>query len=177
MYCHPLATLCSLVYSPKTIHPSINFLYPLNPSVGSRGGWSLSQRSSGKRWGTPCTGGQYITGQGHTETNNHISIMQLFIWFHTDFPHCLMDIHLFGGLIWQKTVLWWRTKPVTWNQIHTHAGTNQTEWVGWDEDYEWICLFLKGICQKHISVQFYKKTVVSVFSCREQQWLELFCIV
>jgi len=25
-----------------SIHPSIHFLYPLNPSVGSRGGWSLS---------------------------------------------------------------------------------------------------------------------------------------
>jgi len=28
------------------VHPSVHFLYPLNPSVGSRGGWSLSQRST-----------------------------------------------------------------------------------------------------------------------------------
>ena len=40
----------------------IRFLYPLNPSVGSRGGWSLSQRSSGERRGTPWTGRQSITG-------------------------------------------------------------------------------------------------------------------
>jgi len=33
-------------------HPSIHFLYPLNPSVGSRGGSSLSQRSLGERRGT-----------------------------------------------------------------------------------------------------------------------------
>ena len=32
------------------IHPSIHFL-PLNPSVGSRVGWSLSQQSSGERRG------------------------------------------------------------------------------------------------------------------------------
>ena len=39
-------------------HPSIHSLYPLNPSVGSRGGWSLSQQSSGERRGTPWTGRQ-----------------------------------------------------------------------------------------------------------------------
>jgi len=44
--------------------PTSKFLYPLNPSVGSRGGWSLSQQSSGERRGTPWT--------GRTETNNHI---------------------------------------------------------------------------------------------------------
>ena len=42
--------------------PSIHFLFPLNPSVGSRGGWSLSQRSSGERQGTCRTGRQSITG-------------------------------------------------------------------------------------------------------------------
>ena len=42
-------------------HPSIHFL-PLNPSVGSQVGWSLSQQSSGKRWGTPWTDCQSITG-------------------------------------------------------------------------------------------------------------------
>ena len=42
-------------------HPSIHFL-PLNPSVGSRGGWSLSQQSSGDRRGSPWTGRQSITG-------------------------------------------------------------------------------------------------------------------
>ena len=42
-------------------HPSIHFL-PLNLSVGSRGGWSLSQQSSGDRRGTPWTGRQSITG-------------------------------------------------------------------------------------------------------------------
>ena len=46
----------------KVINPSIHFLYPLNPSVGSRGGWSLSQRSSGKWRSTLWTGGQSITG-------------------------------------------------------------------------------------------------------------------
>ena len=38
-------------------HPSIHFL-PLNPSVGSRGGWSLSQQSS-----------VASPSQGHIETN------------------------------------------------------------------------------------------------------------
>jgi len=42
--------------------PSIHFLYPLNPTVGSRGGWSLSQRSLGKSWGTSWTGRQSIAG-------------------------------------------------------------------------------------------------------------------
>ena len=41
--------------------PSIHFL-PLNPLVGSRGGWSLSQQSSGERRGTPWTDRQSITG-------------------------------------------------------------------------------------------------------------------
>ena len=45
-----------------SIHPSIHFLYPLNPLVGSRGGWSLSQRSLGEKQGTPWTGHQSITG-------------------------------------------------------------------------------------------------------------------
>ena len=44
------------------VHTSIHFLYPLNPSVGSRGGWSLAQGSSGERRGTPWTGRQSITG-------------------------------------------------------------------------------------------------------------------
>ena len=35
---------CSLINN-----PSIHFLYPLNPLVMWRGGWSLSQRSSGER--------------------------------------------------------------------------------------------------------------------------------
>ena len=43
-------------------HPSIHFLYPLNPLVGSLGGWSLSQLSSGERRGIPWTGRQSITG-------------------------------------------------------------------------------------------------------------------
>jgi len=34
------------------------FSIPSNPSVGSRGGWSPSQRSSGERRGTPWTGRQ-----------------------------------------------------------------------------------------------------------------------
>ena len=40
------------------------YLFFLNqtPPVGSRGGWSLSQRSSGERRGTPWTGRQSITG-------------------------------------------------------------------------------------------------------------------
>ena len=53
----------------NVIHPSIHFLYPINPSVGLRGGWSLSQRSSGERRGTPWTGRQSITETN--ETNNH----------------------------------------------------------------------------------------------------------
>ena len=44
----------------QSIHPSI--FYTVNPSVGSRGGWSLSQQSSGERRGTPWTGRQSITG-------------------------------------------------------------------------------------------------------------------
>ena len=46
----------------KNIHPSIHFLYPLNPSVRSQGDWSLSQWSSDERRGTPWTGHQSITG-------------------------------------------------------------------------------------------------------------------
>ena len=63
------STLHEMFYS-----PSIHFLYPLNPSVGSRGGWSLSQRSSGERWGTPWTGRQSITGphrDKHTHNHTH----------------------------------------------------------------------------------------------------------
>ena len=41
-------------------HPSI--FYTVNPSVGSWGGWSPSQQSSGERRGTPWTGRQSITG-------------------------------------------------------------------------------------------------------------------
>ena len=59
-----------LIVSPKQFltenYPSIHFL---NPSVGSRGGWSLSQRSSGERWGTPWTGRQSITGP-HTRSHS-----------------------------------------------------------------------------------------------------------
>ena len=47
-------------YYTQIYHPSI--FYTVNPSVGSRGGWSLSQRSSGERRGTPWTGRQSITG-------------------------------------------------------------------------------------------------------------------
>jgi len=46
-----------------SIHPSI--FYTRNASVGSQGGWSLSQRSLGERRGTPWTGQQSITGQKH----------------------------------------------------------------------------------------------------------------
>ena len=42
-----------------SIHP---FSIPSHPSIGSRGGWSLSQWSSGERRGTPWTGRQSITG-------------------------------------------------------------------------------------------------------------------
>jgi len=42
------------VITNEDIHLSIHFL-PLNPSVGSRWGWSLSQQSSGERRGTPWT--------------------------------------------------------------------------------------------------------------------------
>ena len=38
------------------------YIKNFNPSVGSRGGWSLSKRSLGERWGTPWTGRQSITG-------------------------------------------------------------------------------------------------------------------
>jgi len=53
-----LQTLCLF----NNFHPSIHFLYPLNPLVRSRGGGSLSQQSSGERRGTPWTGRQSITG-------------------------------------------------------------------------------------------------------------------
>jgi len=46
----------------RKLHSSIHFLYPLHPSFRSRWGWSLSQRSSGERQGTPWTGRQSITG-------------------------------------------------------------------------------------------------------------------
>ena len=52
-------------------HPSIHFLYPLNPSVGSRGRWSLSQQSSGERRGTPWTGCQSIKGS-HRDKQPHM---------------------------------------------------------------------------------------------------------
>jgi len=49
------------------IHLSIHFLYPLNPSVGSQGGWSLFHLSSG---GDGVHTGQVASpSQGHTETN------------------------------------------------------------------------------------------------------------
>ena len=57
----PCDDICCELVLYKENYPSIHFL-PLNPSVGSRGGWSLSQRSSGDRWGTPWTGRQSITG-------------------------------------------------------------------------------------------------------------------
>ena len=46
---------------------SIHFLYPLNPSVGSRGGCSLSQWSLGERRGSPWTDHQSITGSHRDE--------------------------------------------------------------------------------------------------------------
>ena len=52
------------------MYPSIHFLYPLNPWVVSRGGWSLSQRSKGERRGTPWTGRQSITGP-HRDKQPH----------------------------------------------------------------------------------------------------------
>ena len=57
-------------------HPSIHFL-PLNPSVGSRGGWSLSQQSSGERRGTPWTDRQSITGP-HRDKGDKQSCMHTF---------------------------------------------------------------------------------------------------
>jgi len=53
------------------IHPSIHFLYSLNPTVGSWGGWGLCQWALGES--TPWTGRQSITGphrnkQPHTLT-------------------------------------------------------------------------------------------------------------
>ena len=71
------------------------FLYPLNPSFGSRGCWSLSQRSSGERRGTPWTGRQSIAGphrdkrdkQPHTLTltpkdnlKSPINLTCMFFW-------------------------------------------------------------------------------------------------
>ena len=51
------------------IHPSIHFLYPLNPTLGMRGAWSLSQLSLGERQGTPWTDPQSITETN--EANSH----------------------------------------------------------------------------------------------------------
>ena len=34
-------------------HPSIHFLYPLNPIQGNRGEWSISQLLLDEKWGTP----------------------------------------------------------------------------------------------------------------------------
>ena len=44
----------------NTTYPSIFYTRLIQLSV--RGGWSLSQQSSGERWGTPWTGRQSITG-------------------------------------------------------------------------------------------------------------------
>ena len=46
----------------KSSHPSIHFLYRLIRRSGRGGGWSLSQRSSGGRRGTPWTGRQSVAG-------------------------------------------------------------------------------------------------------------------
>ena len=77
-YFHQVKTsVCPILPNTHTleIHPSIHpsIFYTVNPSVGSRGGWSLSQQSSGERRGTPWTGRQSITGphrdkQPHTLT-------------------------------------------------------------------------------------------------------------
>ena len=56
----PVTTFLRHVAAIK-FHPSL-FLYPFNPTVGSWGGWSLSQRSSGERRGSPWTSRQSITG-------------------------------------------------------------------------------------------------------------------
>ena len=55
-----VVSLVTLHYIIVNFHPSI--FYTVNPLVGSRGGWSLSQQSSGERRGTPWTGRQSITG-------------------------------------------------------------------------------------------------------------------
>ena len=55
--------LYSFTYFTAFSAPCCNaFLYPLNLSVGLRGG-----RSSGERWGTPWTGRQSITGPHRDE--------------------------------------------------------------------------------------------------------------
>jgi len=64
-------TQCSMLvrlnFYDKTIHPSIHFLYPLNPWVGSRGGGAYP---SGHRARGGVHPGQVASpSQGHTETN------------------------------------------------------------------------------------------------------------
>ena len=77
--------------------PSIDFLYLLNPSVGSQGGWSLSQRSSGERWGTPWTGRQSITGPHWDKQNKQPCMLTLTPKDNSETPINLTCMFLEGG--------------------------------------------------------------------------------
>ena len=94
-------------------HPSIHFLYPLNPSVGSRGGWSLSQRSSGERRGTPWTGHQSITGP-HRDKQDKQPHTRSLLRTILETPINLTCMFLDGG-----------RKPEYPERAHTHANSTQ----------------------------------------------------
>ena len=71
-------------------YPSIHFLYPLNPLVGSRGGWSLSQRSSSERRGTPCTGRQSITGSHRDKQPHTFTLTHSLLWFSNSYFNSIL---------------------------------------------------------------------------------------
>jgi len=66
----------------KYIHPSI--FYTVYPLVGSQGGWSLSQCSSGKRRGTPWTGRQFFK---YILLQFLISLRSVVNLLHSDLPN------------------------------------------------------------------------------------------
>ena len=78
----------------KSIHP---FSIPSNPSVGSRGGWSPSQRSSDERRVTPWTGRQSITGPHRDKRDKQPHTITLTPWDNLESPVNLTCMFLDGG--------------------------------------------------------------------------------
>jgi len=107
-------------------NPSIHFLYPLNPSVGSRGGWSLSQRSSGERRGTPWTGRQSITvKQKCTQFYWGVwdRLCQTTGWFKHS-GSCLSPVFT---AFWKRIV--WRGEDLARAQPHRHSADLVRSWA------------------------------------------------
>jgi len=91
-----LAFIC-LFFIVDFIQTSIHFLYSINPSVGSRGGLSLSQRSSGERRGTPWTGRQSIIGPHRDKRDKQPHTLTLTPKDNLESPINLTFIFLDGG--------------------------------------------------------------------------------